>query len=66
VHIVNGDSDAYVTESVACYTDTYRPLKAELIIHYADGFLINLYTSLMSHSFYMTKPLTFLPSFSWF
>jgi len=44
------------------YIYIYRPLKAEVINHYADGLLINLYTSLMPHSFYMTKPLTFFLS----
>ena len=55
VKLVICDSNRYVIVSVACYTYTYSPLKAELIVHYD-----NLYTCLMSHSFYMTKPFAFL------
>ena len=53
------DSIRYVIVSVAWYT--YWPIKAELIIYYDWGFLITLYRCLMSHSFYKTKPVKFIP-----
>ena len=40
----------------------YRPLKAEVIVHYDYGFLITLCTCLMSHALYMAQPFTFLSS----
>jgi len=49
--------------SVAWYTYRQRPLNVELIAHYHYGFLITVYACLMSHSFYITKPHTFLLSF---
>jgi hypothetical protein len=59
VVVVIHESNGYVILSVAWYTKINRPLAA-LIFYYGYGFLINLYTRFMSHSFYMTKPFTFL------
>ena len=39
-----------------------RPIKAEVTVHYDEGFLIILYACLMSHALYMTQPFTLLSS----
>jgi hypothetical protein len=60
VNLVILDSNVYVIVSVALYT--YGTLKAEMIVHYDYAFLITLYAHLMSYTFYMIQPFTYLSS----
>jgi hypothetical protein len=58
MNLIICDSNVYVSIPVAW--NTYRPIKAELIVDYDQGFLTT--ACLISHALYMTQPFTFLLS----